>query len=136
MSWRDELIETVKSKAERQAEEDERKKKRLEAALEVAGEALSRGKDSLGFANEQLSLQNQPVTLDQAESGATLVLGELKVQVGLDRETAILSVSFNEGRPREFDFANDRHLSPKDVEEYVGRRALELARAAQKANPW
>ena len=63
-------------------------------------------------------------------------LNELRLSVGLSRSDAVLKVTFNDGRPREFDFAKDRHLSPKDVEEYVGRRAVELARAAQKANPW
>ena len=117
-TWRDELVEVIKSKAEREAEEAERRRKRLEEALSVADEALGQAKDSLGYAHE------------------ALVLGDQSVRVSLSRETAVLEVGFNDARPREFDFSKDRHLAPRDVEEYVGRRLVELARAAQKADPW
>jgi hypothetical protein len=45
-------------------------------------------------------------------------------------------VNVAETKPREFDFAKDRHIAATDVEEYVGRRAVELVRLAQKATPW
>ena len=50
--------------------------------------------------------------------------------------SAVIKVTFGEGKPREFDFAKDRHIAPADVEEYIGRRSLELVRAAHKAHPW
>ena len=54
----------------------------------------------------------------------------------LDRETAILKIYYLEGKPREFDFVRDRHIAAGDVEEYVGRRAVELVKNAQKGTPW
>ena len=48
----------------------------------------------------------------------------------------IIKVTFGEGKPREFDLAKDRHIAPADVEEYMGRRSLELVRAAYKTTPW
>ena len=135
-NWRDELIEVVKSKAEREAEEEKRKAKRLAEALHVAEEALAKAVDGLRFANEQLKSKSQPAELSENGDNLALSMNELKLTVGLTRSDAVLKVTFNDGRPREFDFAKDRHLSARDVEEYVGRRAVELARAAQKANPW
>ena len=134
--WRDELIDVVKSKEEREVEEEARKQKRLHEALEVADEAMSKAADGLRFANEQLQNKKQPAALREKTDDLSLSLNHLSLSVGLSRGDAILKVTFNDGRPREFDFAKDRHLSPKDVEEYVGRRAVELARAAQKAKPW
>jgi hypothetical protein len=135
-SWRDELIEATKSKAERDTDEDARKKKRLEEALSTAAEAMRTALEGLRFASEQLKSKSQPVTLDEKKDHFTLTMRDLTLDVALSRKDAVLKVTFNDGRPREFDFAKDRHLAPKDVEEYVGRRAVELARAAQKANPW
>ena len=54
----------------------------------------------------------------------------------LVRDSAVIKVAFVEGKPREFDFAKDRHIAAADVEEYVGRRSVELVRTAQKAAPW
>ncbi len=135
-TWREELVETCKSKAEREQEEAERRAKRLAEALQVADEAIGHALDGLRFAAEQLQSKQQPATLQQVDGGHTLSLHDQKIAVALDRNEAVVKVSFNDGRPREFDFAKDRHLSPKDVEEYVGRRTVELARAAQKAQPW
>ncbi|MEZ4438096.1 MAG: hypothetical protein R3B72_03360 [Polyangiaceae bacterium] len=136
-TWRDELVEVIKSKAEREAEEAERRRKRLEEALSVADEALGQAKESLGYAHEALKSKAQPASLEEEEGGGQrLVLGDQSVRVSLSRETAVLEVGFNDARPREFDFSKDRHLAPRDVEEYVGRRLVELARAAQKADPW
>lgn len=134
--WREELIEAIKSKAERDAEEEERRKKRLAAALEVAHAALEKAEEGLRFADEQLRAKNQPVKLDKKNGEVALQMHDLRLSVLLSADDAVLRVTYNDGRPREFDFAKDRHLSPKDVEEYVGRRAVELARAAQKSNPW
>lgn len=135
-NWRDELAEVVKSNAEREAEEAERQRKRLEEALAVADEAMSQALEGLRFAKEQFTSKKQPAKLKETAGTHVLTLNDLTLSVGLTRETAVLEVVFNEGRPREFDFAQDRHLSPKDVEEYVGRRTVELARAAQKTSPW
>jgi len=134
--WRDELVEAIKSKQEREAEEAERKRKRLEEALEVADEALTRAAGALEFVSEQLQSKSQPVTLSASDGDHCLKMHDYSLTVGISRDDAILKVTFNDGRPREFDFAKDRHLSPKDVEEYVGRRTVEFARAAQKSNPW
>ena len=134
--WRDELIEAIKSKSEREAEEDERRKKRLEAALEVAHEALQQAEEGLRFTDQQLRAKSQPVKLEKKNGEIALAIHDLRLTVLLTTDDAVLRVTYNDGRPREFDFAKDRHLSPKDVEEYVGRRAVELARAAQKNNPW
>jgi hypothetical protein len=136
MSWRDELSEAVKSKAEREAEEAERRTKRLVEALSVADEAMELARDGLQFAHEQLQSKKQPSRLSEHNGSYKLSIRELSIAVDLSRDDAVLKVTFNDGRPREFDFAKDRHLSSKDVEEYVGRRAVELARAAQKAKPW
>lgn len=135
-SWRDELLEAVKSKEEREREEEERRKKRLDEALSVADDAMRKALDSLRFADENLRTQQQPSRLEEKADRYALGLHELSLEVGLTRQDAIVKVTFNDGRPREFDFAKDRHLSAKDVEEYVGRRAVELARAAQKTHPW
>ncbi len=40
-NWREELTEVVKSKAEREAEEEERRNKRLVEALSVADEGMA-----------------------------------------------------------------------------------------------
>ena len=68
--------------------------------------------------------------------GARIDLGTLSLALELDKETAVIKVTFLEGKPREFDFARDRHIAAADVEEYVGRRTVELVRNAQKAQPW
>ena len=88
------------------------------------------------FAAEQLREKGQDVNVDTKDDGRTLSFRDYSVVLGLDVETAVLTVVYNDGRPKEFDFAKDRHLAPKDVEEYVGRRVVEMARAAQKAEPW
>lgn len=135
-NWRDELVEVVKSKEEREAEEAERQRKRLEEALEVADEAMKHALEGLRFAKDQFQSKKQPAKLKEGKGEHVLTLNDLSLSVSLARESAVLEVNFNEGRPREFDFAKDRHLSPKDVEDYVGRRAVELARTAQKTTPW
>ena len=65
-----------------------------------------------------------------------LTLGALSLTLELSRESAVIKVTFGEGKPRDFDLAKDRHIAPADVEEYMGRRSLELVRAAYKAAPW
>lgn len=135
-TWRDELIEAVKTKAERDSEEDDRRRKRLEEALKIADEAMSKAFEALEFARDTLVKKAQPVTLKKEDGVGSFELHGQSLAVGLNRAEARIEVTLNGGRPREFDFGKDRHISPKDVEEYVGRRAVELARAAQKAKPW
>jgi hypothetical protein len=135
-TWRDELIEAVKSKAERDAEELARHKKRVAEALAAAESAVSLGAESLKFANEKLLEKGQKAVLAQEPDKHRLALGDFSLTLELVRDAAIVRVTFGEGKPREFDFAKDRHIAPADVEEYIGRRALELIRAAQKAAPW
>ena len=135
-NWRDELIEVVKTKAEREAEDKERHKKRVEEALTSAEAALELAIEALRFAREQIAGKGQPVTLQDQKDQARLTMRDLGVAVELVRETAVIKVTFIEAKPREFDFAKDRHIAPADVEDYVGRRAVELLRAAHKAHPW
>jgi hypothetical protein len=135
-NWREELVETIKSKDERESEEKERRAKRITEALKVAEEALRMALEGLKFTNEQLKGKKQPASFKKATAGATLAMHDFSIDVKLRREDAVLEVSYSGGRPKQFDFAKDRHLAASDVEEYVGRRALEMARAAQKANPW
>lgn len=148
-NWRDELIEAAKTKAEREAEETARQKKRVQEALTGAEAALRAGANALTFAVEQLRLKLPEAELrtedDRHELAVTRPAGgeiegdgmtTFRLVLELSRETAILKVSFADGKPREFDFTKDRHISAADVEEYVGRRAVELVRAAQKVAPW
>jgi hypothetical protein len=135
-NWRDELTEIIRSEAEREAEEAERRSKRLKEALEVADEAMELALAGLGFTNEQLQHKAQPCVLSEKDGTHSLVLRDQSITVAMSRDDAIVKVTYNDGRPREFDFARDRHLSPKDVEEYIGRRAVEFARAVQKSHPW
>ena len=135
-NWRDELIDAVKTKAEREAEEAAKHRQRVQEALASAEGAMGLATAALGFAHERIVEKGQAAKLDKTESGAKLELGSLSLAIDLDRNTAIVKVSYLEGKPREFDFARDRHIAPADVEEYVGRRAVELVRNAQKAHPW
>lgn len=135
-SWRDELIEAVKTKAERDAEELARHRKRVEEALATAESAMKLGGDALRFSADKLKDKGQPATLDDTPDTLKLSLHDLVLRLELSRESAIIKVTFGDAKPREFDFAKDRHISPADVEEYVGRRSLEFVRSAQKAFPW
>lgn len=135
-SWRDELIEAVKTKAEREAEEAARHRKRVEEALATAEAAMKLGAEALRFASERLTEKGQPAALEESDGSVKLALNDLSLRLELSRESAIIKVTFGDAKPREFDFAKDRHISPNDVEEYVGRRALEFVRSAQKAFPW
>ena len=135
-NWRDELVEVVKTKAEREAEEKERHKKRVEEALTSAEAAMQLALESLRFARDKLVEKGQPGDLSEHKDHGRLTIREVGLNVELVRESAVIKVTFIEGKPREFDFAKDRHIAPADVEEYVGRRAVELVRAAHKAHPW
>lgn len=135
-SWKDELVEAVKTKAEREAEEAARHRKRVEEALATAESAMKVGAEALRFAAERLTEKGQAVVLEEPADAIKLQLHELSLRLELARESAIIKVTFGDAKPREFDFAKDRHISPADVEEYVGRRALEFVRSAQKAYPW
>jgi len=146
-NWREELTEAVKTKAEREAEEASRLKQRVLEALGTAESALELGIAALRFAHERIGEKGQKVALEltpdaTSATAARLVVGTsdnpptLALGIQIDRETAILRVQVGETKAREFDFAKDRHIAALDVEEYVGRRAVELVRLAQKASPW
>lgn len=135
-SWRDELIEAVKSKGEREAEEQERHRKRVEEALATAETAVGLGAEALRFARDKLIEKGQPVELIETKDSFHLVLREQRLLLELVRENAVIRVVFGDAKPREFDFAKDRHIAPIDVEEYMGRRSLELVRTAYKSQPW
>lgn len=135
-SWRDELTEAVKSKAERDAEEAERHRKRVAEALATAETAMKLGVDALRYTRDRLKDKGQPVELTEEADKYRLTLRDLSLTLELSRESAVVKATFGEGKPREFDLAKDRHIAPADVEEYMGRRALELVRAAYKAQPW
>lgn len=135
-SWRDELTEAVKSKAEREAEEAERHRKRVQEALTAAESAMSLAVEAMRYANDRLHEKGQPVEFVSEPDKHKLKLNDVSLTLELVRESAIIKVTFGEGKPREFDLAKDRHIAPADVEEYIGRRSLELVRNAYKANPW
>ncbi len=135
-SWRDELIEAVKTKAEREAEELARHRKRVEEALATAEAAINLGAEGLRFTCDRLKDKGQPAELTEAQDAYKLTLREHSLTLELARDSAMVKITFGEGKPREFDFAKDRHIAPADVEEYVGRRSLEFVRAAYKSQPW
>lgn len=135
-TWRDELIEAVKTKAEREAEEQARHRKRVEEALATAESAVKLAAEGLRFTCDRLKEKEQPAELTEEGDRYRLALREVSVTVELARDSAVIKVTFGDGKPREFDFAKDRHIAPADVEEYIGRRSLELVRAAHKAHPW
>jgi hypothetical protein len=135
-TWRDELNEAVKSKAERDEEELARHRKRVAEALAAAESAVSLGLEALRFTRERLHEKGQPVELNEDPDKYRLSLREFSLTLELVRDAAIARVTFGDGKPRDFDFAKDRHIAPADVEEYMGRRSLELVRAAQKTAPW
>lgn len=139
-NWRDELIEAVKTKVEREAEEAEKQKLRVREALTSAESALKLGAEALSFAADRVKEKGRDVSLEVSEHSAKFHLGPAGAQMSLvadlDPTTAIIKVSYLDAKAREFDFARDRHIAAADVEEYLGRRVVELIRAAQKATPW
>ena len=98
--------------------------------------AMALGVEGLRFTRDRLKDKEQPAELVEQADSYKLVIREHSLALELHRESAAIRVIFGEGKPREFDFAKDRHIAPADVEEYVGRRSLELVRAAQKSTPW
>lgn len=135
-SWKDELVEAAKSKAERETEEQERHRKRVQEALTTAESAIGLGAEALRFTRDRLRDKSQEAELSESPDAYKLRLRDYSLSVELVRDAAIIRVTFGDGKPREFDFAKDRHIAPADVEEYIGRRAVEVVRAAQKATPW
>lgn len=135
-SWRDELIEAAKTKAEREEEEQARHRKRVQEALHTAETAFGLAIEALKFARDRLTDKGQGPQLGEHTDAEVLELHAHKLRVELVRDSAVIKVVYGEGKPREFDFAKDRHIAPADVEEYVGRRAVELVKSAQKASPW
>ena len=92
--------------------------------------------EGLRFTRDRLKDKEQPATLDEDKDKYRLTVHEFSLALELVRDSAVIKITFGEGKPREFDFAKDRHIAPADVEEYIGRRSLELVRAAYKAHPW
>lgn len=135
-SWRDELIEAAKTKAEREAEEAARHRKRVEEALHTAEAAFGLATEALRFTRDRVRDKGQDAQLGEEGDAHELVLVDHKLRVELVRDAATIRVTFGAGKPREFDFAKDRHIAPADVEEYVGRRSVELVKSVQKASPW
>lgn len=135
-NWRDELIEAVKTKVEREQEEAEKQRLRVQEALGAAEAALSLGATALQFAHEKIKEKGQETTFEQTADVARLSIGKHTLHAELDRLTAVIKVSFREAKAREFDFARDRHIAAADIEEYLGRRSVELVRAIQKETPW
>jgi hypothetical protein len=135
-SWRDELIEAAKTKAEREAEELARHRKRVEEALHTAEAAHALAIEALRFTRDRVSDKGQEVQVSEQGDSHELALLDHKLRVELVRDSAMIRVTYGSGKPREFDFAKDRHIAPADVEEYVGRRAVELVKSAQKSSPW
>ncbi len=135
-TWRDELVEAVKSKAERESEEQARYRKRVEEALSTAEAGLKHGAEAIQFTAERLKEKQQQADLSSSADRCSLVFAEQHVTVELSRETAVLKVTFTDNKPREFDFVKDRHITAQDVEEYVGRRCVELVKTIQRAKPW
>ena len=135
-NWRDELIEAVKTKAEREAEEAEKHRQRVREALTTAEAALKLGVEALAFAAERVREKGKEVQLEREPYVARFTLGPMSLSAELDPATAVIKVSYQDAKAREFDFARDRHIASGDVEEYLGRRVVELIRAVQKATPW
>lgn len=135
-NWRDELIEAVKTKAEREAEEAEKQRQRVREAMTTAEAAMKLGVDALEFAAERVREKGKEVSIEAAPHNVKFGLGAMALAAELDPSTAVIKVSYLEAKAREFDFARDRHIAAADVEEYLGRRVVELIRAAQKATPW
>src|SRR5262245_3354422 len=100
-NWRDELIEAVKTKAEREAEEAARQKKRVEEAPVTAAAAMKLALDSLRFAHERLREKGQGAELAEGTDAYRLGVGSLQLGIELSRETAVLKVSHVDGKPRE-----------------------------------
>ncbi len=70
-TWRDELIEAVKTKAEREAEELARHRKRVEEALTTADAAVNLGVEGLRFTRDRLTDKGQPVELTEAQDATS-----------------------------------------------------------------
>lgn len=135
-SWRDELIEAAKTKAEREEEELARHRKRVQEALNTAETAYNLAVAALEFTRDRVADKGQTPQLATQTDVHSFELLTHKLRIELVRDAAVIKVIYGEGKPREFDFAKDRHIAPADVEEYVGRRAVELVKSAQKATPW
>jgi len=149
-NWRDELIDAVKTKAEREAEEAEKHKQRVREAMMSAEAALKFGVDALTFASERVREKGKASSIEASEhavkftmegpaapaaAGAPPAPTTMSLAADLDPSTAVIKVTYQDAKAREFDFARDRHIAAADVEEYLGRRVVELIRAAQKASP-
>lgn len=147
-NWRDELIDAVKTKAEREAEEAEKQQQRVREAMTSAEAALKLGVEALTFASERVKEKGKTSDVTSSVHAVKFSMqgppapGEgggpttMTISADLDPATAIIKVTYQDAKAREFDFARDRHIASADVEEYLGRRVVELIRSAQKAAPW
>ncbi len=93
-SWRDELIEVIKTKAERDAEEQARHRKRVEEALATAEAAMALGVEGLRFTTEHLRGKAQPAELVEAPDSYKITLHDLSLALELVREGAIIKITF------------------------------------------
>ena len=64
-NWRDELLDAVKTKAEREAEEAARQRQRVQEALASAEAALALAAEALRFGQERISEKGQSATLTE-----------------------------------------------------------------------
>ena len=71
-NWRDELIEAVKTKSEREAEEAAKQRQRVLEALSSAEGAVTLASDALRFACDRISEKGQAAALqeEQVEAAA------------------------------------------------------------------
>src|SRR3954469_16115182 len=97
-SWRDELTEAVKSKAERDAEEAARHKKRVEEALATAETAMGLATEALRYTCAELQRKQQPAELVEDKDRYKLTVGALSLALELSRESAVIKVTFGEGK--------------------------------------
>ena len=100
-NWRDELTEVVKTKAEREAEEKERHRKRVEEALTSAEAAMQLARDGLVFTRDRVVEKGQPCALEDTKDALRSPCASGAV-VGCRPGDAIIKVTFIEGKPRDF----------------------------------
>ena len=92
-TWRDELLEAIKTRAERDAEEEAKRKKRLEEALKIADEASEKAHEGLAFTHDHLVAKGLSPTLTRDGNAATLEFCGQTLTVDLDRSEAMLKVA-------------------------------------------
>src|SRR5258706_7781826 len=81
--WRDEITEAVKSKAERDAEEQARHRKRVEEALATADTAMRLAAEALGFTRDRLKDKGQVADIGQQKDQYRLALRDYSLSLEL-----------------------------------------------------